>query len=119
VLHVRLPHCAFSSFILFLTQHFQGFGHVGQEELSQRFEHSAESRVSHAVENLIAGFACLDDVLVTQNGEMLGGVGLLDANFGTELADGQLTVREVLDKGNSRGMRQRLKDSSFVSPHGF
>jgi hypothetical protein len=92
------------------TQQPYRLGHV-QEELPHRPDYLAERRVAQAVEGLVAGLTGLDDVLVAEDGEVLGGVGLLDPHLLAQLADRQLALVEVLHDGAPGRVRQRLEDA--------
>jgi hypothetical protein len=43
---------------------------------------------------------------------------LFDADFGAELANRQFAVVEEFDDGDSRGVRKRLENASFVPSNG-
>ena len=71
---------------------------------------------SSDLENLIASLPVYHDLPAAQDGEVLGEVGLLNAELGLQGAGGKLAVAEDLDDGNARGMRESLKDAGFVGP---
>src|SRR5262249_18551613 len=89
----------------------------GQEILSQSREDLAERGVAEAIEGLIARLAGLDYVLATKGSEMLGGIGLLDADLFAKLADRQLAAVEILHDSDPSRMRESLGDPRLESPH--
>jgi hypothetical protein len=88
-----------------------------KEILPQRLKYLGERRIMQAVEGLVAYLARLDDVFVAENGEVLGGVRLLDADLFAELADGQLSVVKVLDDRDPGRVRESLEDFRLEPPH--
>lgn len=84
---------------------------MGDEVLPQRVEDIPENGIAQAIENLIAIFACINEVFVPQDREMLRRVGLLDAELLAQLPNGQFMHAQLLDNGNARRVGQRLKDA--------
>ena len=71
------------------------------------------------VKNLIAGFAIDQDVLRAQDGEVLGGVGLLDAETFDEGAGGEFAIAEEFDDGDAGGVGEGLEELGFEASQGF
>src|SRR5207244_3390823 len=92
---------------------------VGQKELAHRVEHLGQERIAEAVINLVRFLACLDDVLVTEHGEVLRGVGLLDADLLANLPHRALAVLQKLDDGNTRRMGKGLENAGLETAHGL
>jgi hypothetical protein len=82
-------------------------------------EHVSQERVAKAVEDLVALLAAFDNVPVPQDGQVLGGIGLLDADALAQLAHGHLGAAEKLDDGDARGVGQGLKNPGLELPHGL
>ena len=69
--------------------------------------------VAQGVVDLIAGLAGGDDLFGAKDGEVLGGVGLVNAEFGDELASGFFAVAEGFDDGDAGGVGEGLEDLRF------
>lgn len=91
---------------------------MGQEKLPHRLQDLGQQRVAQAVIDLVAFLAALDDVLVPQHGEVLRGIGLLDADLLAQPSDRHLPVLQVLDDGDPGGVRQCPEDACLEPPHG-
>jgi hypothetical protein len=66
-----------------------------REEVLPHFgENFTEQGIADAIEDLIANLSTFHDVLTAKDSEMLGSIGLFDANFLTQVADGHFPVLE-------------------------
>jgi hypothetical protein len=84
--------------------------------MAHNVEHFAEDGVRQGIEDLIASLTVYHDLAAAQDGEVLGEVGLLDAETGLEGAGGELAVAEDFDDGNAGGMGKSLEDGCLVGP---
>ncbi len=88
-----------------------------QKIFLQSRKHLAERRIAEAVESLVAGLAGLDNVLIAEDGQVLGGIRLLDSDLLAELTDGHFAQVEALDDGDSGRVREGLEDLRLELPH--
>src|SRR5450759_2196013 len=98
------------------AHHLNGLVEIGLAIMARDVEHLAQHRIRQGIENLIASLPVYHDLPAAQDGEVLGEVGLLNAELGLQGAGGKRSVAEDLDDGNARGMRKSLKDAGFVGP---
>ena len=74
--------------------------------------------VADGVENLVAGLAIDDEVFCSQDGEVLGDVGLFQAKFFDQGTGGELSVAEEFEDGDAGGMGEGLEDVGFEAVGG-
>src|ERR1019366_680975 len=99
-----------------IAHHLNGLVEIGLAIMAHDVEHLAEDRIRQGIENLIGVLPIDHDLAAAQDGEVLGEVGLLNAELGLHGAGGKLSVAEDLDDGNARGMGESLKDAGLVGP---
>jgi hypothetical protein len=90
---------------------------VGEEILPHLLQHFPQQRVAEPVEDLIAFLAGFHEVLIPQDGKVLGGVGLLDPDRLAQPAHRHLATAETLHDGDTGGMAKCLKDAGLELSH--
>ncbi len=88
---------------------------MGVEVAAHEGEDFDEDGVADGVEDLVAGFAVDDELLGSEDGEVLRDVGLLHAQLFDELAGGKLSGFKELDDGEAGGVSEGLEDVCFES----
>ena len=75
--------------------------------------------VADGIEDLVAGLAGGDELLGAQDGEVLGDVGLLEAELLDQGSGGELSVSQEFEDGDAGGMGEGLEDVGFESAEGI
>ena len=96
-----------------LLPSWPGFLRGGSRSSGGGFRGPAEDGVAQGVEDLIAFFAIDENLFRAENGEVLGSVGLFEAEFGDQLTRRFLAGAEGFDDGNAGGMGEGLEDIGF------
>ncbi len=88
------------------------------EVAAKNVQHLDQGGVAQRVEDLIADLPVHQHLFASQHGEVLRGIGLLEAQFFHELPGRELPVPEGLYNRNPSRMRQGLEDLSFEAAEG-
>ena len=83
------------------------------EVAAQDVEQFQDDWIPKRVVNLIADLAVGDDPLGPEDGQMLGGVGLFQAELLNERSGGKFASAQGIHNGNAGGVRQRLENIGF------
>src|SRR5439155_17017879 len=80
--------------------------------LADEVKNLAQDRMAQGVEDLVAVLSPADDLPGTQDGQVLGRIGLLQAELPVDARDGHLAlVAQQFHDGDARGVAQSLKDA--------
>ena len=99
--------------LLHLLQHLHRFADLFVEISSHQSQYIEDQRVTHRIENLIAGFARYNDLPRPQNGKMLGKIGLFEPQAFHKGSCRDLPVLQLLEDGEAGGMTESLEDLGF------
>ena len=105
--------------LVHLAEHAGRLVEMRLEVAPEQIEHLDQDGIAQGVVDLIACPAIDDHLFGPQDGEMLGGVGLLQIQLRHQRAGGHLAVAEGIDHGNPGGIGQGLKDLCFEFPEGL
>src|SRR5438552_7941875 len=92
---------------------------MGQKIAPHNVEHLNEQGSAKRVEDLVFGFAMIDDALRAEDSQVLGNVGRLNLDLINYFADAEFIFAKGLDDVDSGGMGQGLKDVCFESSQRF
>jgi hypothetical protein len=96
-----------------LFEHGDGLGELGVEVGFEDAQDVDQDGVAEGIEDLVAFFAIDEDLFTAEDGEVLGGVSLFEAELLDELAGGAFAMAEGFDDGDAGRVSEALEDIGF------
>ena len=95
-------------------EHLNGVGEVGLEVLAHDVENLHQHRISNGIEDLVAVLAVHDNLVASQDRQVLREIRLFEAELLLDGPRGELPVAQQLKDGDAGGMGERVEDIGLV-----
>src|ERR1700677_2564712 len=104
--------------VLHGVEHAEGFLQMRLEVGAHEGEDLENDGVADRVKDLVAGLPVDDNLFGAQDGEVLGDVGLLHAEFFDQCAGREFTIAKEFEDGDAGGVSEGLEDVGLELPKG-